>query len=210
MEQVAGARHHALRDPIILRLAPSPDVLRDCQGRLLDKYEVAVELERPHLLLQIRPHRREVRADPGPGPGQIPGREEARQNAGVQGLAGVGGRGRQRPLLRRGPGAGLEGSSWPRGTAVRVRGGEDCVICAFNENLEVLQPRCGRGERGLPSPPQGAPGSTRISAGRARGAGPPVQALRGPDHRDELDHIVPVPRAPLRGWLAVTDLPTKP
>ena len=33
----------------------------------------------------------------------------------------------------------------------------------------------GRGERGLPSPSQGAPGSARVSAGRARGAGPPVR-----------------------------------
>ena len=35
------------------------------------------ELERPRLLLQIRPHCCEVRADRGPGPGQIPGERKA-------------------------------------------------------------------------------------------------------------------------------------
>ena len=45
-----------------------------------------------------------------PAPSRGASRSEARRNAGVQGLAGVGGRGRQRPLLRRGPGAGPEGA----------------------------------------------------------------------------------------------------
>ena len=65
----------------------------------------------PRLLLQIRPHGREVRADRGPGPGQIPGREEARRNAGVQGLARVGGRGRQRGWAGAGVGAGAGADS---------------------------------------------------------------------------------------------------
>ena len=118
-KNVAGARHHPPRDPGILPLAPSPDVLRGLPGPPAGQVRAfgqgaagrgLHELERPRLLLQIRPHRREVRADRGPGPRQIPGREEARRNAGVQGLAGVGGRGRQRSLLHRGPGAGSEGA----------------------------------------------------------------------------------------------------
>ena len=114
---MAGARHHPPRDPGILPLAPSPDVLRGLPGPPAGQVRAfgqgaagrgLHELERPRLLLQIRPHRREVRADRGAG--QVPGREEAGRNARVQGLAGVGGRGRQRPLLRRGPGAGPEGA----------------------------------------------------------------------------------------------------
>ncbi len=126
-KQVAGARHHAPRDPILLRLAPSPDVLRGLPGppagqvRACDQGAARRglhELERPRLLLQIRPHRREVRADRGPGPGQIPGREEGGRNTGVQGLAGVGARSAAatstpRTWSRSG------GSSWPRGTAPR-------------------------------------------------------------------------------------------
>ena len=55
----------------------------------------------------------------------------------------------------------------------------------------------GRGERGLPSPPQGAPGSARVSAGRARGAGSPVQALRGAHHRGDVRAGPHRPRAPV-------------
>ena len=40
------------------------------------------ELERPRLLLQIRPHRREVRADRRPGPGQIPAKYRGERNPG--------------------------------------------------------------------------------------------------------------------------------
>ena len=142
---MAGARHHAPRDPIILRLAPSPDVLRGLPGppagqvRACDQGAARRglhELERPRLLLQIRAHRREVRADRGPGPGQIPGREEARRNAGVQGLAGVGGRGRQRPLLRRGPGAGPEGAP---GRGALLQGGH-----AEHERVAVPAPESAR------------------------------------------------------------------
>ena len=84
----------------------------------------------------IRPHRREVRADRGPGPGQIPGREEARRNAGVQGLAGVGGRGGQRPLLRRGFGGGAEGAP---GRGALPQGGH-----AEHERVAARLPRDGR------------------------------------------------------------------
>ena len=70
-------------------------------------------------------------------------------------------------------------SEW-RCLRLRVRGGEDCVICAFHVAAGLDGPAGaplsraapgGRGERGLPSPSQGAPGSARVSAGRARGAG---------------------------------------
>ena len=40
---MAGARHHPPRDPGILPLAPSSDVLRGLPGRLLDKYEPSVK-----------------------------------------------------------------------------------------------------------------------------------------------------------------------
>ena len=187
-KQVAGARHHAPRDPIILHLAPSPDVLRGLPGPPAGQVRACGqgaagpglhELERPRLLLQIRPHRREVRADRGPGPGQIPRREEARRNAGVQGLAGVGGRGRQRPLLRRGFGAGAEGApgrgALPQGGhAEHERVAVPAAEGARRPGLRHLRlPRGpgsaagldepagaplsraapgGRGERGLPSP----------------------------------------------------------
>eukprot|EP00439_Symbiodinium_sp_Y106_P018066 s7413_g2.t1 len=42
-KNVAGARHHPPRDPGILPLAPSSDVLRGLPGRLLDKYEPSVK-----------------------------------------------------------------------------------------------------------------------------------------------------------------------
>ena len=45
-KNVAGARHHPPRDPGILPLAPSPDVLRGLPGRLLDKYEPTVKEQR--------------------------------------------------------------------------------------------------------------------------------------------------------------------
>ena len=123
-----GARHHAPRDPILLRLAPSPDVLRGLPGPPAGQVRACGqgaagrglhELERPRLLLQIRPHGREVRADRGPGPSQIPGREEARRNAGVQ---GTGGSGRARsPAATSTPRTWSRsgGSSWPRATAPR-------------------------------------------------------------------------------------------
>ena len=60
----------------------SPDVLRGLPGPPAGQVRACGQgaagcglhkLERPRLLLQVRPHRREVRADRGPGPGQIPG-----------------------------------------------------------------------------------------------------------------------------------------
>ena len=103
-----GITPREIRSFCIWRQAPMFYV--DCQGRRLDKYEPAIKEQRAVAFTSwnghaFRPHRREVRADRRPGPGQIPGREEARRNA-----AGVGGRGRQRPLLRRGFGAGAEGA----------------------------------------------------------------------------------------------------
>ena len=179
-KQVAGARHHAPRDPIILRLAPSPDVLRGLPGppagqvRACDQGAARRglhELERPRLLLQIRPHRREVRADRGPGPGQIPGREEGRRNAGVQGLAGVGGRGRQRPLLHRGPGAGPEGApgrgALPQGGhAEHERVAVPAPDSARRPELRHLRlPRGPGGAAGLDGP-AGAPLSRAAPGGR--------------------------------------------
>ena len=103
-KQVAGARHHAPRDPIILHLAPSPDVLRGL---------------------------------PGPPAGQaLPAAEGARR-PGLRHLR-----------LPRGPG-GAAGLDEPAGAP-----------------LSLAAPG-GRGERGLPSPSQGPPGSARLSAGRA-------------------------------------------
>ena len=74
----------------ILHLAPSPDVLRALPGPPAGQVRAcgqgAAGRDEPPA-----PSRGASRS--GPGPGQIPGREEARRNAGVQGLAGVGGRG---------------------------------------------------------------------------------------------------------------------
>ena len=209
-----GITPREIRSFCVWRQAPMFYV--DCQGRLQGAAGRGLhELERPRLLLQIRPHRREVRADRGPGPGQIPGREEARRNAGVQGLVGVGGRGRQRPLLRRGPGAGPEGApgrgALPQGghaeherVAVpapegarrrglrhlrlpRGPGGAAGLDGPAGAPLSRAAPG-GRGERGLPSPAQGAPGSARVS---------PVQALRGAHHRGDVRAGPHRPRAPV-------------
>ena len=119
--QEQGITPRQIRSFCVWRQAPMFYV--DCQGRLLDKFEPAIkgaagrglhELERPRLLLQIRPHRREVRADRGPAPGQIPGREEARRNTGVSGRArSAAATSTPRTWSRSG------GSSWPRGTAPR-------------------------------------------------------------------------------------------
>ena len=103
-KNVAGAGHHPPRDPGILPLAPSPDVLRGLPGPPAGQVRAfgqgaagrgLHELERPRLLLQIRPHRREVRADRG---------------AGQVSPAAISSR---RTWSRSG------GSSWPRGTARR-------------------------------------------------------------------------------------------
>ena len=153
----------------------------------------------------------EVRADRGAG--QVPGREEAGRNARVQGLAGVGGRGRQRPLLRRGPGAGWEGApgrgalpegghaehervavpaaegAGPRGLRhLRLprRPGRAAGLDAAARAPLLRAASGGRGERGLPSPSQGPPRSAWISASPARGAGPSVQAVRCPHHRNHV------------------------
>ena len=90
-------------------------------------------------------------------------------------------------------------SEW-RCLRLRVRGREDCVISAFHEDLHgraagldaaaraplLRAASGGRGERGLPSPSQGPPRSAWISASPARGAGPSVQAVRCPHHRNHV------------------------
>ena len=111
------------------------------------------------------------------------------------------------------------GSSWPRGTAprwsaeherclrLRVRGGEDCVICAFHEDLEVLQAWMGR--LGLPYRGQRLAGAAievflHLLKTRRDPPGSRQAVLAEQDHQCklcaapitaatcELDHIVPV------------------
>ena len=97
-QQVAGAGRQPQGDPRFLRVARGPDVLRGLPGPPARQVGAGGQgaagrglhrLERPRLLLQVRPHRREARADWGAG--QVPGRQEAERSPRVQGVAGVGG-----------------------------------------------------------------------------------------------------------------------
>ena len=97
-------------------------------------------------------------------------------------------------------------SEW-RCLRLRVRGGEDCVICAFHEDLEVLQAWMGR--LGLPYHGQRLAGAAsevflRLLKARRDPPGSRQAVLAEQDHRCklcaapitaatcELDHIVPV------------------
>ena len=196
-QQVAGAGRQPQGDPRVLRVARGPDVLRGLPGPPAGQVRAyrqgaagrgLHELERPRLLLQVRPHRREVRA--GPGTGATGSRAKPPSSR-----SGGSGRARSRavtstPRTWRGSGA----SCWPRATARRWscaalpapprprrrglrdlqsrrgRGGAGGLDGAAEAPLPGPAPR-GRGERGLPP---------RIAGGRPRRAGPPVQAARPP------------------------------
>ena len=113
-----GITPREMREFCLWRQAPMFYV--DCQGRLLDKYEPSVKEQRAVAFTSWNGHaffyksaRTVAKCEP------IGGREEARRNARVQGLAGVGGRGRQRPFPHRRPGAGPEGAHGRRDTARR-------------------------------------------------------------------------------------------
>ena len=113
-----GITPREIRSFCVWRQAPMFYV--DCQGRLLDRAcdqgaarRGLHELERPRLLLQIRPHRREVRADRGPGPGQRKAGETPEFKDWREWEGEVGSTSTPRTWGRSG------GSSWPRGTAPR-------------------------------------------------------------------------------------------
>ena len=216
-----GITPREIRSFCVWRQAPMFYV--DCQGRLLDKYEPVVKEQRAVAFTSWNGHaffyksaRTVAKCEPigdrvqakyrgERKPGETPEFKDWREC--------FGGRGRQRPLLRRGPGAGPEGAPGrgplPQGGhAEHERVAVPAAESARRRGLRHLRlPRGpggaagldgpagaplsraapgGRGERGLPSPSQAAPGYARVSEGRARGAGPPVQALRGTHHRGEV------------------------
>ena len=156
---MAGARHHAPRDPIILHLAPSPDVLRGLPGPPAGQVRACGqgaagrglhELERSRLLLQIRPHcvpigdRAQAKYRGERKPGETPEFKDWREWEGevasghfyAEDLEQV-----RRELLAEGQCLKVVMRSMSEWRCLRlsVRGGQDCVICAFHDNLEVLQ-----------------------------------------------------------------------
>ncbi|CAE7558183.1 unnamed protein product [Symbiodinium natans] len=150
-----GVSPKEIREFCVWRGAPMFYV--DCQGRLLDKYEPTVKEQRAVAFTSWNGHAffyKSARTVAKCEPGQVPGRQEAERSPRVQGVAGVGGRGRERSLLLRGPGAGPgraagrgplpEGGHARRCLRLRVRGGGDCVISNLDEDAEVLEAWMGR------------------------------------------------------------------
>ena len=202
-----GITPREIRSFCVWRQAPMFYV--DCQGRLLDKFEPAIKEQRAvafgHAFF-YKSARTVARCEPIGDRAQAKYRGERKPGETPEDLEQV-----RRELLAEGHCPKVVMRSMSECLRLRVRGGEDCVICAFHEELEVLQAWMGRlglpyrGQRlagaasevDLPSPPQSAPGSAQVSAGRARGAGPPVQALRGAHHRGDMRAGPHRPRAPV-------------
>ena len=213
-----GITPREIRSFCVWRQAPMFYV--DCQGRLLDKFEPAIKEQRAVAFTSCNGHaffyksaRTVARCEPIGDRAQAKYRGE--RKAGER-------RGRQRPLLHRGPGAGPEGAP---GRGALPQGGH-----AEHERVAVPAPESARrrGLRHLRLPqgpgraagldgPAGAPLSRAAPGGRGeRGLpSPPHKARRDPpgsrqavlaeqDHQCklcaapitaatcELDHIVPV------------------
>ncbi|CAE6935233.1 unnamed protein product [Symbiodinium natans] len=218
-----GITPREIREFCLWRQAPMFYV--DCQGRLLDKYEPTVKEQRAVAFTSWNGHaffyksaRTVAKCEPigeraryrgERKPGETPEFKHWREWEGevasghfyTEDLEQV-----RRELLAEGhcPKVVMRSMSEWRCLRLRVRGGEDCVISTFHEDLDgaagaplLRAASGGRRERGLPSPSQGPPRSARISASPARGAGPPVQALRGPHHRNHVRVGPHRPRAPV-------------
>ena len=181
-----GITPREIRSFCVWRQAPMFYV--DCQGRLLDKFEPAIKEQRAVAFTSWNGHaffyksaRTVARCEP------IGDRAQAKY------------RGERK--------AGETPESERRCLRLRVRGGEDCVICAFHEDLDVLQAWMGR--LGLPYRGQRLAGAAsevflHLLKARRDPPGSRQAVLAEQDHQCklcaapitaatcELDHIVPV------------------
>ena len=158
---------------------------------------------RPRLLLQIRPHRREVRADRGPGPGQIPRREEPGETPEFKDWREWEGEVASGHFYAEGaPGreALPQGGHAEHERVAAPAAAQDCVICAF-EDLDVLQAWVSR--LGLPYRGQRLQrarssftflrrAAIRPALGRLCSRSRNISASSARRPTCELDHIVPV------------------
>ena len=223
-----GITPRQIRSFCVWRQAPMFYV--DCQGRLLDKFEPAIKEQRAVAFTSWNGHaffyksaRTVARCEPigdrpqakyrgERKPGETPEFKDWREWEGEVGsghfyaedLEQV-----RRELLAEGhcPKVVMRSMSEWRCLRLRVRGGEDCVICAFHEDLEVLQAWMGR--LGLPYRGQRLAGAAsevflHLLKARRDPPGSRQAVLAEQDHRCklcaapitaatcELDHIVPV------------------
>ena len=226
--QEQGITPRQIRSFCVWRQAPMFYV--DCQGRLLDKFEPAIKEQRAVAFTSWNGHaffyksaRTVARCEPigdrahvkyrgERKPGETPEFKDWREWEGEVGsghfyaedLEQV-----RRELLAEGhcPKVVMRSMSEWRCLRLRVRGGEDCVICAFHEDLEVLQAWMGR--LGLPYRGQRLAGAAsevflHLLKARRDPPGSRQAVLAEQDHRCklcaapitaatcELDHIVPV------------------
>ena len=220
-----GITPREIRSFCVWRQAPMFYV--DCQGRLLDKFEPAIKEQRAVAFTSWNGHaffyksaRTVARCEPigdraqakyrgERKPGETPEFKDWREWEGevhfyAEDLEQV-----RRELLAEGhcPKVVMRSMSEWRCLRLRVRGGEDCVICAFHEDLEVLQAWMGR--LGLPYRGQRLAGAAsevflHLLKARRDPPGSRQAVLAEQDHQCklcaapitaatcELDHIVPV------------------
>ena len=223
-----GITPREIRSFCVWRQAPMFYV--DCQGRLLDKFEPAIKEQRAVAFTSWNGHaffyksaRTVARCEPigdraqakyrgERKPGETPEFKDWPEWEGEVGsghfyaedLEQV-----RRELLAEGhcPKVVMRSMSEWRCLRLRVRGGEDCVICAFHEDLEVLQAWMGR--LGLPYRGQRLAGAAsevflHLLKARRDPPGSRQAVLAEQDHQCklcaapitaatcELDHIVPV------------------
>ena len=164
--QEQGITPREIRSFCVWRQAPMFYV--DCQGRLLDKFEPAIKEQRAVAFTSWNGHaffyksaRTVARCEPIGERAQAKyrGERKAGETQDWREWEGEVGSGHfytedleqvRRELLAEGhcPKVVMRSMSEWRCLRLRVRGGEDCVICAFHEDLEVLQAWMGR--LGLP------------------------------------------------------------
>ena len=214
-----GITPREIRSFCVWRQAPMFYV--DCQGRLLDKFEPAIKEQRAVAFTSWNGHaffyksaRTVARCEPmgERKAGETPEFKDWREWEGEVGsghfytedLEQV-----RRELLAEGhcPKVVMRSMSEWRCLRLRVRGGEDCVICAFHEDLDVLQAWMGR--LGLPYRGQRLAGAAsevflHLLKARRDPPGSRQTVLAEQDHQCklcaapitaatcELDHIVPV------------------
>ena len=221
-----GITPREIREFCLWRQAPMFYV--DCQGRLLDKYEPSVKEQRAVAFTSWNGHaffyksaRTVAKCEPigeraryrgERKPSATPEFKDWREWEGevasghfyTEDLEQV-----RRELLAEGhcPKVVMRSMSEWRCLRLRVRGGEDCVISAFHEDLDVLQAWMGR--LGLPYCGQrlaGAASEVFLHLLKARRdppgsrqavLGSPMQALRGAHHRGDVRAGPHRPRAPV-------------